>query len=243
VLTHEVSRPSTSRHSRLSHGVQLQVVGGLSSLQPGSFHLIRDRGAPSARLSLRSIDISIHRSGGLPSRGAIRPVTSLRIWRLGGSNPSRRASKAQLSGPVTGSLLAVGPPDCDQIETTFGSHSQPGCDHLQPQSLIPAVVLSMSVTVEAPAASPRSRTDLLGELVSYPFTSDFAHAWDDRVRLPAPLRLAVIADEDHPERSPEEEPSTKGRRRAKHRAGDVLPGLLTTEYLLVADQLPPGLLW
>jgi hypothetical protein len=83
VLTDEASRPSTSRHSRLSHEVQLQVCRRPSSLQPGSLHLIRDRGAPSARLSLRSIDISIHRSGGLPSRGATRPVTRLRIWYYG----------------------------------------------------------------------------------------------------------------------------------------------------------------
>jgi hypothetical protein len=34
---------------------------------------------------------------------------------VGGSNPSRRANKPQLSGPVTGSLLAVGSSNCDHV--------------------------------------------------------------------------------------------------------------------------------
>jgi hypothetical protein len=36
-----------------------------------------------------------------------------------------------------------------------------------------------------------------------------APSWDDRLHLPAPLHLAVIADEDHPDRSQEEQPSAE----------------------------------
>jgi hypothetical protein len=37
-----------------------------------------------------------------------------------------------------------------------------------------------------------------------------APSWDDRITLPAPLHLAVIADDDHPDRRQEEEPSEEG---------------------------------
>jgi hypothetical protein len=46
--------------------------------------------------------------------------------------PRGAPANPQLSGPVTGSLLAVGPPDCDQIATTLAATPNPAattCDH------------------------------------------------------------------------------------------------------------------
>jgi hypothetical protein len=43
---------------------------------------------------------------------------------VGGSNPSRRATNPQLSGPVTGSLGAVERLDCDQTATTSAGTPQ-----------------------------------------------------------------------------------------------------------------------
>jgi hypothetical protein len=57
---------------------------------------------------------------------------------VGGSNPSRRASKLAAQRPVSGSLVAVGPPGCDQIATTLAltrETTATTCDHHHPLTL------------------------------------------------------------------------------------------------------------
>jgi hypothetical protein len=46
-------------------------------------------------------------------------VARLRIWRLGVRIPRGAPPNPLVSGPMAGSLTALGPPDCDQIATTL----------------------------------------------------------------------------------------------------------------------------
>jgi hypothetical protein len=58
--------------------------------------------------------------------------TSLRIWRLGVRIPRGAPQSPQLSGPVTGSLTALRPPNCDQTATTSAGTpnlTATTCDH------------------------------------------------------------------------------------------------------------------
>jgi len=76
---------------------------------------------------------------------------------VGGSNPSRRATSTQVSGPVAGSPAALGPPDCDQTATTPAgtpNRAATTCDHLRPQSAVPASFLLISATEAAQPAPP-----------------------------------------------------------------------------------------
>lgn len=58
-----------------------------------------------------------------------------------------------------------------------------------------------------------ARTGGLSPLALAALTARLCHqapSWDDRVHLPTPLHLAVKADEDHPDRSQDEEPDEDG---------------------------------
>jgi hypothetical protein len=74
---------------------------------------------------------------------------------VGGSNPSRRATKPAAQRPgdrVTEGCLHAGlRPNCDHI----GGHFQLDCDHVRPHSPVSAAFPLVSVTVAAPARSRR----------------------------------------------------------------------------------------
>jgi hypothetical protein len=70
---------------------------------------------------------------------------------VGGSNPSRRATKPAGQWPYGGVAYCSGTaglrPNCDHV----GGHSLSDCDHLRPPWLMPAPLLLVSAVVEAPA--------------------------------------------------------------------------------------------
>ncbi len=71
---------------------------------------------------------------------------------VGGSNPSRRATKTPAQRPCDGAAarcqVAGLRPNCDHV----GGHCQPDCDHLRPPSPMRASLLLVSAAVEAPAS-------------------------------------------------------------------------------------------
>src|SRR6266571_7171982 len=84
--------------------------------------------------------------------------TRLRIWRLGVRIPRGAPPSPQLSGPVTGPLLVVGPRDCDQTATTSTGTRNPTattCDHDRQSWLR----YCWSAGAEAPTGGRRGRCD------------------------------------------------------------------------------------